>query len=208
MASEGSENSSCSCEVNEEASRGERRVLIIVLLINGGMFFAEFGAGLISHSTALIADSLDMLADALVYAIGLYALGRPQHWRNRAALTNGFLQLFLGLGVGVEVIIKLYAHVLPQAETMGLFGVIALVANTICFMLLTRFREGDINLRATWICSRNDMIGNVGVLVAAGLVVYTGTAWPDILIGLLIAGVVVHSAVKIIQEAWQNLKHG
>jgi len=196
-----STNSSCGCGVSSTASLSERRVLIIVLLINGGMFFIEFSAGLFSNSTALIADSLDMLADAFVYAIGLYALGRPQYWRNRAALTNGMLQMLLGIGFIAEVFFKLPTNLFPQSEIMGIFGIIALIANTISFFLLARFRDGDINLRATWLCTRNDMLANIGVLVAAGLVAYTQTGWPDIIIGLGIAAIVIYSAVKIITEA-------
>ena len=190
----------------EHANRQERRILIIVLLINAGMFVAEFSAGLLSGSTALLADSLDMLADAVVYALGLFALGRASHWRARAALTSGVLQLLLGLGVAVEAIWKMAADSLPDAATMGLFGAIALVANTLCFLLLVRFRDGDINLRATWICSRNDMIGNLGVLLAAALVIWTGSPLPDIVIGLLIAAVVVHSAWRIVNEANDQLR--
>ncbi len=201
------QDKSCGCGVSENINQHERRILVTVLILNGGMFFAEFGAGLLSHSTALLADSLDMLADALVYAIGLYALGRPPYWRNRAALVNGILQLTLGLGILVEVIFKLSRDVIPQFEVMGVFAIIALIVNTISFVLLTRFRDGDINLRATWICSRNDMIANVGVLIAAGLVAYTQTGWPDIIIGLIIAGIVVRSATNIISEAKNNLSH-
>ena len=190
----------------EHANRQERRILIIVLLINAGMFLAEFSAGLLSGSTALLADSLDMLADAVVYALGLFALGRARHWRARAALTSGVLQLLLGLGVAAEAIWKMAAGNLPDAATMGLFGAIALVANTLCFLLLLRFRDGDINLRATWICSRNDMIGNLGVLLAAALVIWTGSPLPDIVIGLLIAAVVVHSAWRIVNEAKGQLR--
>lgn len=185
----------------EHANRQERRILIIVLLINAGMFVAEFSAGLLSGSTALLADSLDMLADAIVYALGLFALGRARHWRARAALTSGVLQLLLGVGVAVEASWKLLADGLPDAATMGLFGVIALLANTACFLLLARFRDGDINLRATWICSRNDMLGNVGVLLAAGMVTWLGSPLPDIVIGLLIAAVVIRSAWRIVVEA-------
>jgi len=190
----------------EHANRQERRILIIVLLINAGMFVAEFSAGLLSGSTALLADSLDMLADAVVYALGLFALGRASHWRARAALTSGILQLLLGLGVAVEAVWKMVADSLPDAATMGLFGAIALVANTLCFLLLARFRDGDINLRATWICSRNDMIGNLGVLLAAALVIWTGSPLPDIVIGLLIAAVVVNSAWRIVNEAKGQLR--
>ncbi|MDX8385324.1 MAG: cation diffusion facilitator family transporter [Gallionella sp.] len=185
----------------ENANQQERRVLIIVLLINAGMFVAEFSAGLISGSTALIADSLDMLADAVIYAIGLFALSRAAHWKVRAALLSGSLQLLLGVGVAIEAIWKLTADSLPDSTIMGIFGAIALIANTICFVLLSRYREGDINMRATWVCSRNDMIANVGVIIAAGLVLWTNSAMPDIVIGLIIAAVVIRSAWQIIGEA-------
>jgi cation diffusion facilitator family transporter len=195
---------SCGSSV-KAATAGERRILVTVLLINATMFAAEFSAGLVAGSTALLADSLDMLADAVIYAIGLFALGRASHWRARAALTSGLFQLALGAGIAIEAMVKLFVDGLPDTATMGLFGVLALVANSICFVLLARFREGDINLRATWICSRNDMIGNVGVLVAAVLVAWLQSGWPDILIGLLIAGVVIRSAIRIAQEAYREL---
>jgi cation diffusion facilitator family transporter len=188
------------------ASDAERRTLVIVLLLNAAMFLAEFSAGLLAGSTALLADSLDMLADAMVYALGLFALGRAAHWRARAALTSGMFQLALGLGVGVEAGVKLFVDGLPDTVTMGVFGVIALLVNSICFLLLSRYRNGDINLRATWICSRNDMLGNVGVLVAAALVNWLGALWPDIAIGLLIAAVVVRSAVRVVGEARAELE--
>lgn len=192
----------------EHTNRHERRILIIVLLINAGMFAAEFSAGLVSGSTALLADSLDMLADALIYALGLFALGRAAHWRARAALTSGVFQLLLGVGVAVEAVWKTLANGLPDAATMGLFGVIALLANTVCFLLLWRFRDGDINLRATWICSRNDMLGNVGVLLAAALVTWSGSSIPDIVVGLVIAALVIHSAWRIATEARNQLNAG
>ncbi len=186
----------------------ERRILIIVLLINAGMFFAEFAAGLVAGSTALLADSLDMLADALIYALGLFALGRAMHWRSRAALTSAVLQGLLGLLVGVQAIAHFFTPVLPDSALMLWFGSIALVANSICFILLTRFRYGDINLRATWLCSRNDMIGNIGVLLAAGLVVWLESPLPDVIIGLAIAGVVLYSAWGIGMEAFNDLSKG
>jgi cation diffusion facilitator family transporter len=196
----------CGSELARGATGAERRTLVIVLLLNAIMFLAEFSAGLLSGSTALLADSLDMLADAMVYALGLFALGRAAHWRTRAALTSGLLQLVLGLGVGVEAGVKLFVDGLPDTATMGIFGVIALLVNSVCFLLLSRYRDGDINLRATWICSRNDMLGNIGVLIAAGLVNWLGALWPDIVIGLLIAAVVVHSAVRVIREARSELR--
>ncbi len=191
---------SCCGDVSK-ANAQEKRILIIVLLINAGMFVAEFSAGLVSHSTALLADSLDMLADALVYALGLYALGKATVMRARAAMTSGLFQLALGAGIGVEAVRKLLGDVLPDAHTMGIFGLLALIANTICFVLLTRYRDGDINMRATWICSRNDMAANLGVLLAAWLVTRTGSGLPDIIIGLLIASLVVKSAWSVIVQA-------
>ncbi|RTZ59059.1 MAG: cation transporter [Gammaproteobacteria bacterium] len=196
---------SCCGDVSK-ANAQEKRVLVIVLAINAFMFVAEFSAGLYSHSTALLADSLDMLADALVYALGLYALGKAAVMRTRAALTSGLFQLALGAGISVEVIRKLLIDIVPDAQTMSLFGVLALVANTICFVLLTRYRDGDINMRATWICSRNDMIANLGVLLAAWLVARTGSGLPDIFIGLLIASLVLKSAWGVIAQARSELR--
>jgi cation diffusion facilitator family transporter len=189
-----------------KASAAERHTLIVVLVLNAGMFLAEFSAGLVAGSTALLADSLDMLADALIYALGLFALGRAAHWRSRAALGSGLFQLALGTGVAVQALAKIFLDGLPDTATMGFFGALALVVNTVCFLLLARFRHGDINLRATWICSRNDMIGNVGVLVAAGLVILLDSMWPDIVIGLLIALLVIRSALRISAEARSELR--
>jgi cation diffusion facilitator family transporter len=195
----------CSADLGK-ASTSERHTLIVVMLLNAGMFVAEFSAGLVAGSTALLADSLDMLADALIYALGLFALGRAAHWRSRVALGSGLFQLVLGIGVAGHAMAKVFVDGLPDTGTMGFFGALALVVNTVCFLMLARFRDGDINLRATWICSRNDMIGNVGVLVAAGLVMWLDSIWPDIVIGLLIALVVIRSALRIIIEARTELR--
>jgi len=191
----------CGCDISSNITQQVRNVLIIILLLNAGMFIAEFSAGIISESTALLADSLDMLADAIVYAIGLYALGRSSLWKTRAALTNGILQLVLGLGVSVEVVRRLIAGGIPHYETMGILGILALLANTVSFILLLRYKDGDINMRATWLCTRNDMIANIGVLAAAYFVYQFQSYWPDIIIGMVIAIIVIHSAIRIIIEA-------
>ena len=190
------------------ATQTERRTLFVVLVLNTAMFLAEFSAGLLAGSTALVADSLDMLADATVYGLGLFALGRASHWRARAAFASGLFQLALGLGVGVEAGVKLFAERLPDTAAMGVFGVIALLVNGICFLLLSRYRDGDINLRATWVCSRNDIFGNLGVLLAAALVTWLDSHWPDIVIGLMIAAVVVRSAVRVVRESRAQLSGG
>ena len=193
-------NDGCSTDLAQVTQR-QKRVLIIVLLINAGMFVVEFTAGLVSHSTALMADSLDMLADALVYALGLFALGRAAHWKNRAAFSSGILQMLLGIGVAIQAIIVLYSSQMPDASTMGIYGVLALIANTISFFLLSHYRDGDINMRATWICTRNDMINNIGVIIAAGLVAWLSSPLPDTIIGMIIATIVIHSAWGVIKEA-------
>lgn len=192
---------SCSSDNIAKATKEQKRVLIIVLLINAVMFVVEFSAGLVSHSTALMADSLDMLADALVYALGLFALGRAEHWKNRAALTSGIFQMTLGLGILIQPIYLLSTNNMPDAFNMGAFGVLALIANSISFFLLMAYKDGDINMRATWVCTRNDMISNVGVLIAAGLVYWQSSPMPDIVIGIIIAFIVMRSAWGVIREA-------
>lgn len=177
-----------------------------VLVINAVMFFVEGAAGILSASTALLADSLDMLADALVYSIGLYAIGRSLRWRAGAALANGTFETLLGLAIAVQAIFRISTGIVPEPVIMGVVGGLALIANLACFALLARYREGEINLRATWVCSRNDVIGNVGVLIAGGLVALTGSLWPDVIIGLLIAFLIVKAAGGIAIEAARQLK--
>ncbi len=198
---------SCSSDNIEKATKQQRRVLIIVLLINTTMFIVEFSAGIISHSTALMADSLDMLADALVYALGLFALGRAAYWKNRAALTSGIFQMILGLGILIQPIYLLSTNSMPDAFNMGVFGLLAFVANTVSFFLLMAYKDGDINMRATWVCTRNDMINNVGVLIAAGLVYWLSSPLPDIIIGIIIAVIVMHAAWGVINEARTSQLH-
>lgn len=181
----------------------QRRILITVLILNAAMFFIEFTAGWIADSSGLIADSLDMLADAAVYAISLYAVGRSFKHKAAAAMTNGGLQLALGLLVIADVIRRIFTGSDPAAGIMFSIAGLALLVNIACFWLLYRYRAGDINLKSSWICSRNDMLANAGVLLAAGLVAVLNTPWPDWLIGATVAGIVIHSALRIIREARQ-----
>ncbi len=179
----------------------QRSVLQIVMAINVVMFIVEFTAGLFAHSTSLLADSLDMLGDAFVYGLSLYALHRSVRWRAGAALTKGVIMAVFGIGVTIEAVLKMMTGVLPQESLMGVFGFIALAANISCLALLMRHRTDDLNMRSTWVCSRNDVIANSGVLLAAAGVALTGTAWPDILVGLLIAGLFIFSAWGVIKDA-------
>lgn len=189
------------------ARRGEvRKVLYIVLAINGLMFFAEFGAGLVAHSAALMADSMDMLGDALVYVISLYALDRSSRWRAGAALFKGAFILFLGLGVLVQIGFKLMFGVPPSSGLMLLFGGLALVANLYCLRLLWRFRADNVNLSSTVECSRNDVIANVGVMVAAAGVAIFASPVPDIAVAIVIAFLFLRSALRVTAEAWPQYR--
>ena len=188
------------CEVRE-VPRQQRRVLHAVLWVNAAMFLAEGIAGLVAHSTALLADSVDMLGDAIVYGFSLYVIGRGVVWQARAALLKGVIMAAFGVGVLVQVAVKIAYGLTPTAELMGVVGLVALGANLFCLSLLWRRRGDDINMRSAWVCSRNDVIGNVGVLVAAVAVGLTGSPWPDIMIGLLVAAVFGRSAMRIIREA-------
>jgi cation diffusion facilitator family transporter len=184
----------------------QRRVLIIVLIINAVMFFAEFGAGLVAGSAALMADATDMLGDALVYGVSLYAIARSDRWKAGVAAFKGAFILLLGLGILVNVAIKIQSGVPPSSALMLIFGGLALVANLVCLGLLWRFRAQDVNMASTWECSRNDVISNVGVLAAAAMVAVTSSPWPDILIGLAMAAVVLRSAVRVLGESVPQLR--
>lgn len=190
-----------SCCAHEAVERRQRQLLWVVLTLNATMFVVEFIAGWLAHSTGLLADSLDMLADAVVYGISLYAVGRAVSLKATAALINGRLQLMLSLMVLGDVGRRLWAGSDPEPSMMGVVSLLALAVNMICFAMLYRFRSGEINLKASWICSRNDMMANVGVMIAALAVSRTGQSWPDLLVGTLIAAVVIRSSVQIIREA-------
>jgi Co/Zn/Cd efflux system component len=195
------------CSVQAK-NRQERQLLWVVLGLNAIMFVVEFTAGWLAGSSGLLADSLDMLADALVYSLSLYAVGRGVSQKAKAALLNGSLQMVLGLSVLGHVAWRAFVGSVPNAEVMGSVAVLALAVNAACFLLLFKFRRGDINMRASWICSRNDILANIGVLVAAGLVTWVGSPWPDLVIGALIAAIVIHSSWKIIVGASHSLRTG
>ena len=188
------------CEIRPVHAQ-QRRVLHVVLWINLGMFLAELVAGIIAHSTALLADSVDMLGDAIVYGFSLYVIARAPLWQSRAALLKGIIMAAFGIGIVVEVAAKLARGLTPEAAIMWAVALAALVANASVLVLLRRHRADDINMRSAWLCSRNDVIANGGVHLAALGVGLTGSAWPDILVGLGIAALFGLSAVRVIREA-------
>lgn len=183
-----------------------RRALWIVVVLNVGYGLIEMVGGFLSGSQALKADALDFLGDGLITFLGLLAIGWSLLWRARSALIQG---LFLG-ALGVSVLVATAYRVLvlnqPEAELMGLLGLIALAVNVAAAAVLLPHRTGDANVRAVWLFSRNDAIGNASVVVAAGLVWWTGTAWPDLAVAMVIAGLFLQSSWAIVRDARADLR--
>jgi cation diffusion facilitator family transporter len=189
--------------------RDQRRVLIAVLTINAAMFAIEFAAGIIAGSVSLMADAVDMFGDAMVYGLTLYALDRSERWNNGAAVAKGAFIFVFGLGVLLQVANKVQNGVEPSSTIMLGVGGLALVANLTCLAMLWRFRKLDLNMSSTFECSRNDVIANLGVLLAAFAVALTRSPWPDILIGMIIAALFLRSAWRVLREAWPAFQaHG
>jgi len=193
------------CEL--DALRGRQSsTLKWVLVINAVMFVVELTAGLMSGSLSLLADSLDMLGDALVYGFSLYVVARGARMKARAALFKGIIMALFALFVLGQAIYRiLFPHV-PVFEVIGAIGLLALAANGICFFLLWRHRSDDINMSSVWLCSRNDLIANVSVLFAAAGVWLTHSGWPDILVGLALAALFARSALFVLRGAITELR--
>ena len=189
------------CGVPTVATHDQRRFLRLVLWINAAMFLVECGAGVAAHSSSLLADSVDMLGDALVYGVSLYAIGRGDEWLSRAARLKGTVMAAFAAGVLAEVAGKLVGHAVPSAPVMGGIGLLALTANVLCLALLSRRRRDDVNMRSAWLCSRNDVLANGGVLLAAAGVGLTGLPWPDIAVGLAIASIFLSSGIGVLRDA-------
>lgn len=196
-----------SCQVADvaHAAPGYRRALWIVVLLNLGMGVAQMIGGFIAGSQALKADALDFLGDGLITLFGLLAIGWSLAWRARAALIQGLFLAGLGIGVLATTAYRVFVLHAPEADVMGVFGVIALAINVAAAWLLIPHRKGDANVRAVWLFSRNDALGNVAVLVAAGLVAWTNTSWPDLIVAAVIAGLFLHSSWEIIGHARADL---
>lgn len=197
----------CASNAGPKADPVWRRVLWIALAVNAGMFVAEVMAGLSSLSSALEADALDFLSDSANYAISLGVAGMALGMRARAALLKGATLLLLGLFVlGSAGWRVLSGDVPPHAATMGIVGFIALIANGGVALMLFRFRRGDANMRSVWICSRNDAIGNVAVMLAALGVFGTGTLWPDVIVAAIMAGLSIDGGRTILRQARTELR--
>lgn len=177
----------------------EFRVLIWLLIINAAMFVVEFAIGILAQSTGLIADSLDMFADAAVYGTAIYAVGKSNQLKLKAAHLSGWVQVLLGTGALIEVIRRFIYGSEPVSTLMIVMGLVALVANVTCLLLIAKKKDSGAHMKASWIFSANDVIANTGVILAGVLVMLTGSAIPDLIIGLVIAVVVLNGARRILQ---------
>jgi Co/Zn/Cd efflux system component len=196
------------CETEHEfdgASAAYKRVLWVVIVLNGAMFLVETGAGVLAKSMALRADALDFLGDSVTYAISLMVIGAALRWRARAAMFKGVSLGVMGLWVFGATLYHTLVGGQPEPVTMGLIGALALVVNVTSAALLFRFRDGDANVRSVWLCSRNDAIGNVAVLVAAGLVQLTATPWPDLIVAAGMAALFLKGSFAIVRHARTDL---
>jgi Co/Zn/Cd efflux system component len=183
----------------------QARVLWVVLGINLVMFVVEFGAGVRAASLSLTGDSLDMLGDALVYGTSLYVIHRSPKAQAGAALLKGGIMFGFAIAVFARAIYQFVNGGAPTAEIMGIVGMLALAANLICLALLTRHRQDNLNMSSVWLCSRNDIIANTSVLVAAGLVLLTRSPIPDLLVGLLLTVVFARSAGTVLSQSWRAI---
>jgi Co/Zn/Cd efflux system component len=187
-------------------NKAYRRVLWVVLGINAAMFMVEIGAGVAAGSVSLQADALDFLGDAANYAVSLLVVGMALRYRATAALAKGATMVAFGLWVVGAVVWHAVQGTLPSAVAMGAVGFAALAANAASFGLLWASRGGDANMRSAWICTRNDVLGNLAVLLAAAGVFGTGTAWPDIIIAVLMAGFALQGAATVIRQALGEMR--
>lgn len=197
--------SSCGCG-SDQTEHMEKRTLIVLLSINAFMFCLELILGWFAQSTGLIADSLDMLADATVYGLSLYAVGKGVVKQAGAARLSGYLQIILGLGVLFEVVRRLLFGSEPESTLIVVVGFVALLANVVCLVLISKHREGGVHMRASWIFSTNDVIANLGVIVSGALVALVGSRYPDLIVGAIISIVVVRGGLRILRDANDELE--
>ena len=202
------EGKSCNCgaDVPTHATAGYRGALWSVAGLNLVMGVVEMVSGYVAGSQALKADALDFLGDGAITGLGLVAMNWGASPRARAALAQGMFLALMGLGVLVVTVYRVFVTQIPEAVLMGSLGLMALIVNVACAMILLRYRDGDANVRAVWLFSRNDAIGNAAIVAAALAVAATGSSWPDLITAAAIAGLFIHSAFQIIGDAFGELK--
>ncbi|GAB2186168.1 cation transporter [Roseibium sp. LAB1] len=188
-------------------SKDYRRRLWLVIALNGGMFIVEMIAGQAAGSKALQADALDFFGDAVTYGISLAVIGASLKTRALAALAKGTSLFLMGIWVAATTLYQVFVLGVPQAAVMGSIGFLALAVNLASVLLLVRYKDGDANVRSVWLCSRNDAIGNVAVMLAAAGVWGTASAWPDLIVAGLMAGLFVSSSIQILRQAIREYRH-
>ena len=189
----------------EKLQKRQAKILWIILIINAVMFVVEFGGGIRAASLSLTGDSLDMLGDALVYGCSLYVIQKGKKAQARSAMLKGSIMFLSAIAVFARATYQLLAQTVPTVSLMGEIGILALVANLICFLLLIRHRNDNINMSSVWLCSRNDIIANTAVLITAGLVLLTNSFLPDFILGLFLTVVFAQSAGKVLIQARAEL---
>ena len=185
-----------------------KRRLLLVTAINVGMFFIEFSAGHLAGSQALQADALDFFADGVTYALSFWAIGRPQRVRTGAAVLKGLSLLAMGIWIAASTLYQFFIHGVPEAQVMGLIGFLALGANLLSVYLLFAYKDGDANIRSVWLCSRNDAIGNVAVMIAAVLVAWLNNGAPDLIVAGVMAALFLTSSYQILRQSWAEWQAG
>jgi Co/Zn/Cd efflux system component len=193
------------CELTK-LKKQQAKVLWAVLFINLVMFVVEFGFGIRGDSLSLTGDSLDMLGDALVYASSLYVINKGNKAQAGAAFLKGIIMFLFAIGVFARASYQLFTGASPEATIMGAVGVVALLANLLCLLLLTRHRKDNLNMSSVWLCSRNDIIANTFVLAAAALVFLTHSILPDLAVGLLLTFIFAKSAGKVLSQSWREMQ--
>ncbi|WP_286829195.1 MULTISPECIES: cation transporter [Kordiimonas] len=199
---------SCGCGSDQNfdgSSPAYKRVLSAIIAINLGMFFVELVGGLASGSMALLADSLDFLGDTATYTISLIVIGMPRAVRAKAGLFKGLSLFIVAAWVLGSTFYRVFIDGVPEALTMGAIGITAFIANVISAVLLLKYKDGDSNVRSVWLCSRNDAIGNLAVVLAASGIAATDAAWPDLLVAGIMGGLFIHSATGIVRQSWAEL---
>lgn len=199
----------CGCSGNpvfDGMDKQYKRALWLVIIINAAMFVVEMTAGKLSGSQALQADALDFLGDAMTYGLSLAVIGMSLKVRTMAAMLKGSSLLMMGLWVLGSTIYQVFLLGVPKAEIMGAIGFLALAANVISVLLLIRYKDGDANVSSVWLCSRNDAIGNVAVMAASLAVWLTVSAWPDLIVAIVMAGLFLRSSQLILVQAWTEYR--
>jgi Co/Zn/Cd efflux system component len=190
----------------EGLSADYKRRLWIVIAINASMFLVEMAAGTLAGSQALQADALDFLGDATTYGISIAVIGTAIQVRAHAALLKALSLTAMALWVLGSTAYHVLIFGIPRAEVMGVIGILALAANAASVLILMRYKDGDANVRSVWLCSRNDAIGNVAVMIAALAVWGTGTKWPDLLVATIMAGLFLNSSIQILRQSFREMR--